>query len=43
MATAGLARNSSKSFVEGYYRDVDFHFAFGDGIFGLQLGALGVE
>jgi hypothetical protein len=42
-ATAGLARNSSESFVEGDYGDVDFHFAFGDGIFGLQLRALGVE
>ena len=38
-----LARYSSESFVEGDYRDVDFHFAFGDGVFGLQLGALGIQ
>jgi len=38
-----LARHSSEGFVEGDDRDVDFHFAFGDGIFGLQLSTLGVE
>src|SRR2546421_94794 len=42
-ATSWLARYSSKSLVEGDYSYIDIFFAFGDGIFGLQLGPLSIQ
>jgi hypothetical protein len=37
------ARYSSQSFVKSNYCNIDIFFAFGDTVFGLQLGPLGIQ
>ena len=39
----GLDQHAAEGFVESDDREVDVLFAFGDGVFGLELGAFGVE
>src|SRR5713101_1527010 len=37
------ARYSAERLIKGDYRHVDIFLAFGDSIFGLQLGPLGIQ